>query len=915
MMSRKRHDIVRVRVLYMEDVRLETIKYLSAQEVSEAWGITKRRVQNLCVNERIPGAVRIGNMWAIPYDAKKPDDARLKKYREIMESDDTSIRKARKAIKAVVDAGVCNLVQQDYSREEAIKVFVTLFASALLENYLGDWESCTSICESIFLSYNTKTVPCDTKKAVRRFVEEHKNNLDDALSWVYQLGTKNSSEFPFNDTQFFTEKYMIRTLVDAVGLSAESKVVDPCCGGANFLLYSFEKLADFFADETPEARVSKAMNNLYGYEIDPLLAHIACFNMKLKAIAFISKYHEPTINDFISINPQIYYPQEETVSGFLDIKWDEQIIVCCSTGCKTTLKSLFSDIDTVVTNPPFRTIKGMPKDQKSYLQEHYPLVKCDMCNAFIDRILDVLPEGGKAALVTQNSWMYLDSFAALRERLICNYTVDEIWELGPNAFYNLSGEKANVVLVVFSKIKPSKDHIVKQCLLRDKSNSEIEKILRKKSGQIIEVHQSDIYNNPGARFDMVSTEHLRYLQTNCDTYSQYAVPMQGTSTGDAKNLIDYYWLHLNDENWRLVSKGGGYSRYEGLNSYCVKWGVDGEFIKNTKGSAIRNATYFDRTQLVFSDTGTAGLNVRVLLPGQIFVASGPGIRICQGKTLAHLAFLNSRFAAFYVKLASPKLTIAARYIGQIPTSSNILNSPFLEEKGKQCLEAKKNRLAKRPSNIEFEYCTHKRGKTIDGMATEWFLEDVNDEWAQLMSEDAIERFINKELDLSDDDIHAINSLIGNRKIIADDENDKDSLIEESEVKGLLKGDGSLKRIKANQNVLGSDGLIEYLSKAKNVSCKEVYSILSNNPEWFKNEYTNLYMHALVLSAMKYKSNDRTNKEINDLIKDMGISEESDRSFAEKWIETHFNNVHDKSFDDRPILRYDQKTRVLSWIVR
>lgn len=62
---------------------MKTIKYLSAQEISDSWGITKRRVQKLCVNDRIPGAVRIGNMWAIPADALKPKDARMCKHKEV----------------------------------------------------------------------------------------------------------------------------------------------------------------------------------------------------------------------------------------------------------------------------------------------------------------------------------------------------------------------------------------------------------------------------------------------------------------------------------------------------------------------------------------------------------------------------------------------------------------------------------------------------------------------------------------------------------------------------------------------------------------------------------------------------------------------------------------------------------------
>lgn len=50
--------------------------YISAKEAAEKWGITRRRVQVLCEQNRIPGVFKIGNAWAIPADAKKPDDKR-----------------------------------------------------------------------------------------------------------------------------------------------------------------------------------------------------------------------------------------------------------------------------------------------------------------------------------------------------------------------------------------------------------------------------------------------------------------------------------------------------------------------------------------------------------------------------------------------------------------------------------------------------------------------------------------------------------------------------------------------------------------------------------------------------------------------------------------------------------------------
>lgn len=52
------------------------MNFMSAREVAEKWGISQRRVALLCNENRIPGAMRVGNMWIIPEDVQKPDDLR-----------------------------------------------------------------------------------------------------------------------------------------------------------------------------------------------------------------------------------------------------------------------------------------------------------------------------------------------------------------------------------------------------------------------------------------------------------------------------------------------------------------------------------------------------------------------------------------------------------------------------------------------------------------------------------------------------------------------------------------------------------------------------------------------------------------------------------------------------------------------
>ena len=54
------------------------MEYMSCPEAAKKWGISERRVQILCKEDRIPGVSKIGYMWLIPKDAKKPAARRRK---------------------------------------------------------------------------------------------------------------------------------------------------------------------------------------------------------------------------------------------------------------------------------------------------------------------------------------------------------------------------------------------------------------------------------------------------------------------------------------------------------------------------------------------------------------------------------------------------------------------------------------------------------------------------------------------------------------------------------------------------------------------------------------------------------------------------------------------------------------------
>lgn len=53
--------------------------YISVKATSEKWGISERRIQKLCEENRIDDTQKFGRAWMIPKDAEKPIDGRTKR--------------------------------------------------------------------------------------------------------------------------------------------------------------------------------------------------------------------------------------------------------------------------------------------------------------------------------------------------------------------------------------------------------------------------------------------------------------------------------------------------------------------------------------------------------------------------------------------------------------------------------------------------------------------------------------------------------------------------------------------------------------------------------------------------------------------------------------------------------------------
>lgn len=129
--------------------------------------------------------------------------------------------------------------------------------------------------------------------------------------------------------------------------------------------------------------------------------------------------------------------------------------------------------DVVAANPPYMGSKNMGPVLKKHVERHFAAGKRDLYAAFILKCLRLAAPGtGRVAMVTQQSWMFLRSFADLRALdddkrkkmprafggILRDTTIETLAHLGEHAFNDPAAAGAFATAFVLAAAAPSADH-------------------------------------------------------------------------------------------------------------------------------------------------------------------------------------------------------------------------------------------------------------------------------------------------------------------------------------------------------------------------------------------------------------------------------------------------------------------------
>jgi hypothetical protein len=342
--------------------------------------------------------------------------------------------------------------------------------------------------------------------------------------------------------------------------------------------------------------------------------------------------------------------------------------------------------DVVAANPPYMGSKNMGPVLKRYVERFFLAGKRDLYAAFILRCRELTCDGGRVAMVTQQSWMFMPAFASLRAfpedragrigfaGLIRSTTLEVLAHLGSKGFSEIGGEIVNSALFVSCCTLPATSHRVTSFrLVAAPSASEKEILLRRAlasatNGLVFRPVQSRFLAIPGFAVCYWLRDRFIELLASAEKLGDRSTLTDGVSAAD--KFVRFLWeVPRNDKRWPIYQKGGGYRKWYGFNIFTCDWHADGAKIRQHILERYPAEKFslkykpFDRTRawVTWSDVASGSMGARLASAGDVLGSKGPGVRSDEITNEELLALLNCR--AFTYLLRTTSTTLQFSYPG------------------------------------------------------------------------------------------------------------------------------------------------------------------------------------------------------------------------------------------------------------
>ncbi len=245
----------------------------------------------------------------------------------------------------------------------------------------------------------------------------------------------------------------------------------------------------------------------------------------------------------------------------------------------------------VLTNVPYLSRGKQNERLRGFCERHYPAAKNDLATVFLDRCLAFCQEGGSTSVVLPQNWLFLTSYRAFREKLLRQETWNLVARLGPKGFQTPMWD-FNVQLITLTRgnVAAYGEH---EGLFEVRAAAHtirgIDAVMHKgvadKANALVHNHvetvaQARQLQNPDVVFSFSAFSET-LLEGVLDSRT-------GLQTGDNPRFSFLFWeMPLIALPWAFFQRTAESTVHFSGARQLLRWGADGELIRNSPGSAVR----------------------------------------------------------------------------------------------------------------------------------------------------------------------------------------------------------------------------------------------------------------------------------------------------------------------------------------
>lgn len=538
-------------------------------------------------------------------------------------------------------------------------------------------------------------------------IEELRENslLSSSLlpGWIYQLSRAKESAHVAKQagfieqyaisTQWFTPLWISEFLCQECLTDSTATFIDPACGAGHILVPALERLlkSESHPSRTVKSRLGEILKDkLFGIDTDPTMTALStiaiylcardhCRTDQTEPLPELPPPHIYTIDHVAGCDNNEFDHNALIGSLWLGASQTPYHLVLRRAGemsAQSIAALLPERFDAIAANPPYLSHRNMPDFMRRFLIREYPHSRYDLYAAFLELCVRLLSDGGRLAMICQQSFLSIQRYHQLRKELDSKTDIRSIVQLGPGAFAAKQGEKVNNALVVMERRNGKVTNTVVRCA-RILGRKEKEKAEREGLGRLLESKPKPIIGRSverapyslwcpreiGALFDRhppLSREETGIILTN------------GLFTCNNKLFVKHYSEVSDEERHEYVpyDKGGGHKWFR-TTPLVLRWTDNGENIRayrkeRGQSRSLPGEQFYFHQGITYSYIGTKRFKARLLSPSCIFDIASSALFSRSVSLQYLLGFLNSALSRFFLAMLNPTINFQIGDLRRIP---------------------------------------------------------------------------------------------------------------------------------------------------------------------------------------------------------------------------------------------------------